>query len=167
MPKARLHDDGDSIPTASLSVRQAIEGDRCDIPVQPYPDMDSNLPVLTVRQPTRNGFDDDGNPKWTWTTVLSGPAAYFEELTLLGASGAATGPARRLGRLGRFPVDPEAGKSVIYAQATMHFPGDYEGDEITESAKVYHENGRRYSVTRVITHPDAIDLVLTRPSQGG
>lgn len=166
MAKARLHSDSDVVvPLATTRVRQAINGDRCSDPVQPYPDMDSNLPVLTIRMPAKNGYDDDGNPKWTWRTVLTGPAAYFEELTLLGASGAATGPARRLGRLGRFQTDTEAGKSVIYAQATMNFPGDYLGEEITESAKVYRDDGKRYSVKRVITHPDSIDLVLARPSQ--
>ena len=148
-------------------VRQGLAGEQCDAPVQPYPGMDSQMPVLTVRQPTKTGYDDDGNVTWGWATVLEGPASYFEELTLLGASGAATGPARRLGRLGRFETDVEAGKSVIYAQATMYFPGDYQGETITESAKVYHENGTRYSVTRVVTHPDSVDLELARPSQHG
>lgn len=147
-------------------VRQTIGEDTTGLPVQPTPQMDSAMPVLSVRMPVKTGYDDEGNVKWGWTTVLEGPADYFEELSAIGGTGAATGPQRRLGRLGRFETDPEAGKSVIFAQATMYFPGDYQGEQITESAKVYHENGTRYSVTRVVTHPDAIDLELSRPANG-
>lgn len=118
--------------------------------------------MLTVKQRSRIGYDDGGNPLFRWTVVVSARATYFEALTLLGATGGATGPARRLGRLGRFQTDIEAGKAVIFAQATIPLEDDFEGEKIREDAKVYHENGERYDVVRVITHPFAVDLELAR-----
>lgn len=168
VPRQWLSDD--PIPKQPwLLVGQALDDDPGPGPFGNPPfgqDETATLPVLTVKQRSRIGYSDDGNPLFRWVTVVSARATYFESLTLLGNTGGATGPARRLGRLGRFQTDIEAGKSVVFAEATVPLEGDYEGEEIREDAKVYHENGERYDIVRVITHPTAVDLQIARPSGG-
>jgi hypothetical protein len=81
--------------------------------------------MMEVRVRTRTGYDDDGNPMWDWTTLVTGSTILHEERT---------------------EFDDDAGFTVVKAVATILYGGQ---TVVPETAVVVREDGVRYAVDSV------------------
>lgn len=100
------------------------------------------LPVLTVKVRTKTGVNDDGDPVFSWTTLVEGPATLWEQ---------------------REEGDDIAGATRVKAKATMLYDGN---QTITESAMVLADTGGRFRVTSVAQVPGHVSFDLERMSDG-
>lgn len=101
-------------------------------------DPGSVLPVLTVRLRERTGYDDDGNPKFSWTTVAEGPAIVFTR---------------------REEFDADAGFTQVFATGLVMYDGDL---EIPETASVVDDDGTLWRVLAVRQQPGSLGFDLER-----
>lgn len=99
-------------------------------------------PRLTVRLRTRTGYDDDGVPQFTWTTLVEGEATLYEE---------------------REEVDAEAGVTRIAARAVLLYAGS---SQVPETASVTRDDGVIYRVVAVRQVPGRLEFDLIRLASG-
>lgn len=93
------------------------------------------LPTLTVRARTRSYIDDDGNARFLWDDVVSGPALLFERRT---------------------EVNDATGQTAVQADAVLAF----EGDAPKETAVVWDSRGHRWEILSCRALPGRLELRL-------
>lgn len=129
----RLDDDGRS------SVQSGI-GNTPDVGYPSDPGPHSSVgPLVTVRERVTDGFDEDGNPRWAWTDVVTDIEAI------------AVGD--------RTEVSDAAGTSTVSGSFTLLYPAEYR--DVKESAQVL-SGGKLWDVTKVERFPDRITLHVER-----
>lgn len=129
----RLDDDSQGRAQAVLSpvVDESVPG-----AVVPGPTIN---PMVVVRERVHDGYDDDGNPKWSWTDLVSDRAASFVE--------------------DRTEVSDAAGSATVTATLLILYPDSK--PEIRETAQVLI-NGVRWHVTKVARPPGRVILTVER-----
>lgn len=93
---------------------------------------------VTVRRRLRTGYDEDGNPEFSWTDVVSGAV---------------------LGSESRRETDPVAGTSRWTATVTVLYDGP---DWQDATAEVIDGRGLHWAVTAVLQLPGRLQLALAR-----
>jgi hypothetical protein len=129
----RLDDDAQGRAYSGLSptVDESVPGS-----VEPGPTIN---PMVTVRDRVHDGYDDDGNPKWSWTDLISGRSAvYWKDRT---------------------EVSDAAGSAVVTAQLQILYPDDR--PDIAETAQVLAD-GVLWRVTKVTRLPGRVLLDVER-----
>ena len=139
--RVRLYDDSRSaVPTVIGGLADATPGDGSTI-TPTHPEV---FPTITVRGRFSTGYDDDGNPMWSWADVVKDqPALVWEE---------------------RQEGDERANTSTVTATFTFLYP--YSAPEIRESATVLTSDGRRWSVDKLVRAPDRYTATVTRIDDG-
>lgn len=97
-------------------------------------------PLVTVRERFATGYDEDGNPMWSWADVISDQSAIsFEE---------------------REEVSDVSNLTVQTATLLILYP--YSAPAIRESATVLTDDGRRWDITGITRLPDRLQLKVER-----
>ena len=124
-------------PTVRLGRKATIMVDGsccgCDTPVGPDP----TLTEFTVRARDRDGYDDDGNPRYVWVDVLTGPALEWSTRT---------------------EIDQTAGITRVTGVLVMANPA---GVTIHETG-IAVSGGMVWSITKTVPGPAGIKLHLLR-----
>lgn len=135
MVKVRLKDDLQTLRTKPVGGSRARLTDECDEGLVSVVVM----PNVSVRVRTFAGYNDDGDPTFTWETVVDAVrAVVFEDRTEL---------------------DDTAGLVKVVATVTVPYDGDV---VVTESATVAISTGGDYRVTGVGQWPGWLKLTLER-----
>lgn len=130
----RLDDDVRAGGTATLApvVDESVPGSNKPGP-NPYP-------LVTVRERFATGYDDDGNPMWTWADVISQSSALvFEERT-----------------------ESSDSANMAVETATVMVLYAYGEPPIRESATVLTSDGRRWRIKSLKRMTDRYQLDLER-----
>lgn len=96
-------------------------------------------PLVSVRERVSHGFDEDGNPMWGWTDVVTDVEA--------------------IAKGDRTEVSDIAGTSTVRGSYTLLYPAEYR--DVKESAEVRAE-GFLWRVFKVTRFPDRIMLDVER-----
>lgn len=146
--RAILRDDGCGYPRVRSGLTVGLDDDSVptvldgDIP-GPTPLPGSTLPLVSVRDRQANGYDDEGNPQWTWRTLVDG--------------------ARAVTYTEREERDDRAGTTTVVA--SVRFLYDWAVD-IRETAIARTEDGHTWRVTAVEHFPGQALLTLERTDDG-
>lgn len=145
MARAWLRDDV-GIPSGAVKI--ALDDDSCcggacdhvgpdpDVPLPPGEEQ--VFPVLTLSARYRTGYDEDGNPMYSWVTIVKGPAVRW---------------------VARKEFDPKAGATLVTAKATMGYEGPV---AVTETAQVSDGAGRKWRITGINQAADLLVMELVR-----
>lgn len=101
-------------------------------------------PLLTIRERFAAGYDDDGNPTWTWADVVDGVGMIAYET--------------------REEKDDRAGITLV--KADMVFLHPFSAPAIRETATVRTSDGHRWSIDGLKRFPDRLQLEVTRIDDG-
>ena len=101
-------------------------------------------PLLTIRERFAAGYDDDGNPAWTWADVVENvPMIAYET---------------------REEKDDRAGITLVKAELLFLHP--YTAPMIRETATVRTSDGYRWQITGLKRFPDRLQVNATRIDDG-
>lgn len=97
-------------------------------------------PMLEIRLRTRTGFDDDGNPVFTWSAIATERSMLWEERT---------------------EVDPDAGVTEVKAKAVLS--NDAALEVVPETAVVAAPGSdETWRVTSSAVYPDRVEVQMVR-----
>lgn len=109
----------------------------------PKPGVDV-LPRLSVRDRETLGYDEGGNPTWTWVDrVTDVPAVKWTQRT---------------------EVDERAGMTLLRARVTLAYPSTL--PPVRETASVRTSDGEVWSVTNIERYPDRLTMLMERIDDG-
>lgn len=120
-------------------IRQVVDGDRgCVATAEEIDAADplSVFPTLSIFVRTRTGYDDDGDPEFSWSLAVVDTA---------------------IGFVAPSEIDSIAGISVVPGRATMLYDGDV---PVTSTAVAHSSFGPRYRVTSAVQIGDVLELEL-------
>lgn len=133
--KIALDDDGCApCRTSPCADGSSDTGVVPEVPVDPG----GVYPVLTVRQRSRTGYNDDGIPEFAWADLVTGTAVAWAQ---------------------RSEFDSEAGFTLVKAKATIGYDGP---DLVKETCEVVDGADTHWRVTAVRQSPGLLGMDLVR-----
>jgi hypothetical protein len=150
MARAMLHDDyARSYPSGGSGIlldddgRSSVPAGVSDTPGPGVPGAGVPAsrvnPLVTVRARVSGGYDDDGNPIWAWTSVVTDVEAILWE--------------------DRTEISDKAGTVVTVGTFTVLYPEEF--PDIAETAQVLSD-GKLWRIRKVDRATDRITLTVER-----
>jgi len=114
----------------------------CALATSPEPVPGGGLPTLTIRERTRQFLGPDGEPRYKWVDVVTGPALLLEE---------------------RKETNDATGQTKVTATAAVAWEG---GTAPRETAVAHDSRGYRWEVVSCSALPGRLDMKLERIDDG-